>query len=71
MRDKLIKERIVEHNLTLIQATDTCRTAEVTDKRLETFQEEAAAVQEVETWSNVRLRNSGLQNKDTTRLGTN
>ncbi|KAJ8868275.1 hypothetical protein PR048_029791 [Dryococelus australis] len=83
MRDELIKERIVsgisdntlrqrllrEHNLTLIQAIDTCRTAELTDKRLEMFQEEVAAVQGVVTCSNVRLRNSGLQNKYTTRLG--
>ncbi|KAJ8896267.1 hypothetical protein PR048_001611 [Dryococelus australis] len=61
MRDDLIKDRYVcgirnntlrqrflrEHNITLIKAIDTCRTVEVTGKRLEMFQEEAAAVQEV------------------------
>ncbi|KAJ8885154.1 hypothetical protein PR048_011350 [Dryococelus australis] len=71
IRDNTLRQRLLrEHNLTLIQAIDTCRTVELIDKRLKMFQEEAAAVQEVVTCSNVRLRNSGLQNKDTFRLGT-
>ncbi|KAJ8889489.1 hypothetical protein PR048_008988 [Dryococelus australis] len=61
--DDLIKDRIVcgirdntlsqqllrEHNLTLIQAINTCRSVEVTDKWLEMFQAE------VVTHSNVRI----------------
>ncbi|KAJ8881680.1 hypothetical protein PR048_018166 [Dryococelus australis] len=71
IRDNALKERLLrEHNITLIQTIDTCRAAEVMDKQLEMFQEEAAVVQEVVTCSNVRLRNSALQNNDTTRLRT-
>ncbi|KAJ8884073.1 hypothetical protein PR048_015930 [Dryococelus australis] len=71
MRDDHIKDRIVcgiRHN-TLKTTIAERTTVEVTDKRLEMFQEEAAGVHEVVTCSNVRLQNSGLKNRETTRLG--
>ncbi|KAJ8897140.1 hypothetical protein PR048_002486 [Dryococelus australis] len=71
IRDNTLRLRFLrEHNLALIQAIESCRTAKVTGKLLEMFQAEAAAIQEVVTCSNVLLRNSGLQNNDTTRLRT-
>lgn len=78
MKDDLIKDRIVcgirngalrqrllrEHDLTLTQAIDTCRTAEITEKRLEKFPGpekfpgEAAQVQEVR-YSTKRQQHKG------------